>query len=103
MNIRDFLEQYDNGNEFTEKELEDIILGCQLTGMKWVEESEGESRRWTKAIIHIGKIEERYFEFQHEEGLTEYQDSSFDNQPVEVSLTETKRTIEVIDRKWEKL
>ena len=52
-----------------------------------VSELTGENRRWTRTVtttVQIEGIEDRYWNIEWEEGLTEMQESFFSKQPYEV-------------------
>lgn len=49
-----------------------------------VEETNGDNRRWSRTVTMVKKFNDRYFMCSYEEGLTECQDSMFDEQPYEV-------------------
>lgn len=67
-----------NGEILSEEELEE--LSCYDT----VKTSYGENSRWQRAVEAIYKIGDKLFELDYWQGLTEYQDSSYPNQPYEV-------------------
>lgn len=46
----------------------------------------GENRRWSRAITKVFKINDRYFMVDYDEGLTEYQENEYYDQPTEVAL-----------------
>ena len=49
-----------------------------------VETIEGDEGRWTRYIETIIEVNGRLFSINWERGLTEYQENSYDYQPVEV-------------------
>lgn len=77
-----------NGEHLTESELENAIYECDVIDTKY-----GKNERWTRPASSIIKIKDKLFCIDWEEGLTEYQFNSFDNQPYEVE--EVERTIVV--------
>lgn len=94
-NEKSFLEKFDNGEEFTEEELRDLTW-------QFAEEEiiYGENGRWTREVTTIFKIDDRYFALEWEEGLTEFQENGFYDQPYEVVL---ELKTEVITKKiWNK-
>ena len=73
------LNKFDKGEQFTEKELRDIRWS-----FKEIDTSYGENRRWSRSARTILEIGDRYFALDWEEGLTEYQEDEFYNQPIEL-------------------
>ncbi len=71
------LNKIDNKEKLTEGEISDLL---EYEVMK----DEGEDRRWSKTITSLIKINDRYFIVDWEQGLTEYQDNSYMDQPIEV-------------------
>ena len=57
----------------------------------------GDYGRWTRIVRSIFEIEGRYFALDWQEGLTEYQDDCFSDQPVEVVRHEYQKTITVVE------
>lgn len=51
--------------------------------------------RWTRGMTTICQLGDKYFAVDWEEGLTEYQENWFDNQPYEVELHEYQKVITV--------
>lgn len=74
--------------DFTERELSELT---EYT----IDTIEGESGRWTQQIESIIEVDGRLFSIDWDCGLTEYQESSFDNQPIEVKLVEEVKTIKI--------
>jgi hypothetical protein len=73
-----FLEAYDSGEEFTERAIEEMVwIGS-------VDEIKFGKRRWSETTQSILKMGDRFFSIDWECGLTEMQEDSFMNQPVEV-------------------
>jgi len=75
-----------NGVELTRCEVAYIAdrpsYGCKLEkdfmdGVEWVEEIEGENRRWTRTNEIILKADGRFFSITFEDGLTEGQEDEF--------------------------
>lgn len=91
MTEKEFLQRYDNKEEFTESELADLRDDLEEVGTSY-----GDNRRWLRTAITIFKIEGRYFALEWEEGLTEMQENQYYNQPYEVYPTEKVQTITVI-------
>lgn len=77
MNIKEVLNKFDNGETLSEREIRQIIE-------YGIDEDAGEDRRWTRTVGVLSEIEGRYFYTEYEQGLTEYQDDEYSNQPIEV-------------------
>ena len=54
---------------------------------------EGEDRRWVRGMTTVLKIDDRYFVIDYDQGLTEYQEDQFYDQPYEVTVEQKERTI----------
>ena len=81
MSEKEFLEhcltKIDLKQPLTEREISDLL--------EWeVMKDEGEDRRWSRSITSLIEINGRYFTIDWEHGLTENQDNSYMNQPIEV-------------------
>ena len=87
-----FIELFDSGYQFTERELADLVFDNRI-----VTEIEGYEHRWTRSIQTIFINEGRYFSVWWQRGLTECQDSEFLNQPEEVRREERIVTTTVVD------
>lgn len=88
-----FCSRYDAGEKFTEDELRYMVYDCNK-----VEETEGDSHRWTKDMTTIFECDGRCFQIDWNRGLTEYQEEEFYCHPEEVTLHEYEKTITV--REW---
>ena len=86
------LGKIDSGEELTETELSEFCGNFNVVDISY-----GENRRWSRSIISIIEICGRYFALDWEEGLTEYQENEFYNQPVEVEKKEYTKTITVTE------
>ena len=75
--IAKILNKFDNGETLSEREIRQIIE-------YGIDEDAGKDRRWTRTVGVLSEIEGRYFYTEYEEGLTEYQDDEYSNQPIEV-------------------
>lgn len=73
------VEKIDKKEKLTEKELKTLVFECNE-----VSRNEGENRRWTRTVKSIIELCGRYFAVVWEEGLTEYQENEFYEQPYEV-------------------
>ena len=92
MTNKEFLERYDKKEKFSESELEKL----EYFGEE-IDRIEGPNRRWTRTIKNIFKVEDRYFALEFEEGLTEYQDNMYYNQPYEVEKVFEEITTVVVN------
>lgn len=101
MTPEEFLKRMDNGEHFSEEELESIIWeGIDDTNspIDFYEEDkiEGDSGRWQKLITKVFCFGDRFFAIDYEQGLTEYQENSYEYQPYEV----TKKEVMILQTKW---
>ena len=90
---QEFLKRFDNGEEFDEEELREIvkeeifdIVDTQL---------DNELHRWTRTVTTVFEIEGRLFALEWEQGLTEECEDEFYNQPYEVEKKE--KTVKVVE------
>lgn len=87
MTEQEFLEKFDKGETFSERELKSL---------RWefneVETIYGENRRWSRSAQTIFEVNGRLFALDWENGLTESQEDEFYNQPYEVE----KRTKTIV-------
>ena len=93
-----FIEAYDSKHDFTKTELKDIILyhSYGKEDLKLVSEDYSEVlNRWTRPVTTIFEVNGRYFAFNWEQGLTEYQEDYFPFNPVEVVKKEETRLVTV--------
>lgn len=81
------VKKIDNKEPLTEQEIRTLVYEYD------VETEHGDNRRWTRSVTTIVKLCDRYFAIDWEEGLTEYQDSEFYDQPYEVRKEEEVKTI----------
>lgn len=104
MTTREFLDRYDNGHGgFDEQEIRNIIVyGFEDDeNVKLVATQYGDNNRWTRGVDEYYLIQDRYFCFPYEEGLTEYQENEYFIQPFEVRRVEKKITMTVVE--WESI
>ena len=105
MTINEFLIKYDNKEQFTESELSLLFWGDfddeDDSEVKLIDTYQGENRRWSYTCCHYYQIKDRYFVFEAEIGLTEYQDNFYNTQPQEMKLTIEKKVITVEEKHWE--
>lgn len=94
----DLKEKFLNKQELTTNEVEKIIWNMGAEGITYIEEIEGEDRRWSRTNQVIFEVGGKYFELEYEHGLTECQENEYWAQtPIEVKKVE--KTIVVTD--WE--
>ena len=93
MTEQEFLEKFDKGETFSERE---------LNALRWelneVETIYGGNRRWSRSAQTIFNVNGRLFALDWEEGLTENQENEFFNQPYEVE----KRTKTIVVNEYVK-
>lgn len=82
----EFIEAFDSGVEINEQTLLDYAYSGEVI-------EEGENRRWSRTVTSIAKINGRYFKILWEEGLTEYQDNSVWDAPIEVNKLEYDKVV----------
>ena len=63
---------------------------------KYIDESEGESRRWTKTMSTIFEVSNQLYCINWEQGLTECQDNEYWKQPYKVRREEKVVTTTVV-------
>ena len=85
------LSKIDNGEELTRREIRELTW-------KAFDCEEGENRRWTRTVTSYVELCGRTFSVDWEEGLTEYQENEFYDQPYEVELKTYEKTIVV--KEW---
>lgn len=85
------LKKIDNGESLTERELSRLITLYE------VESKKGDNRRWSRTVESIVELSGRFFRVIWEQGLTEMQEDSFSNQPVEVVKHTYEKTIVVTE------
>lgn len=85
------VDKIDKNIDLTEEELKNIIWRYE------VETSYGENRRWTRSVSSVVKMCDRFFMVDWEEGLTEYQENEYWDQPYEVEKKEYEKVIKVVE------
>lgn len=85
------VKKIDSGEPLTERELSEVV--CEFA----YDSDYGDNRRWTRTVTTIVKLCDRYFSIDWEEGLTEYQENEFYNQPFEVREETYEKTITVTE------
>lgn len=92
---QEFLKRFDNGEEFGEEELREIVKGEIFDIVD--EQEDNELHRWTRTVTTVFEIEGRLFAIEWEQGLTEECDDEFYNQPYEVEKKEKTVTVRVVE------
>ena len=85
------VKKIDNGEPLTERELNEVVYGFSY------DSDYGDNRRWSRTVTTIVKLCDRYFSIDWEEGLTEYQENEFYDQPFEVYPHSYEKTITVTE------
>lgn len=86
----------DAGEDLSEDEISDL-----LEYLPHYDEEHGDNRRWSRSVTtYVQTKDGRFFRIDWEQGLTESQEDSYWEQPVEVTLHEQEKTITVIERTW---
>lgn len=89
------VKKLDNKKPLTEHELSSLV--CEFA----VDSEYGDNRRWSRTVTTIVELCGRFFSIDWEEGLTEYQENEFYNQPFEVRKETYEKTITVTE--WVKV
>ena len=79
------IEAFDSGVEINERTLLAYAYDQEI--------EEGDNRRWSRPMTSITEVKGRYFKICWEEGLTEYQEDSCYEQPIEVEKVEYDKII----------
>lgn len=87
------LDKIDNKENLTESELKRLIYDYR------VDTDYGDDFRWQKQVFTVVQLYNRTFMIEWMQGLTEYQDNSYDYQPYEVEKISYEKTITVTE--WE--
>ena len=85
------LDGIESGLSLTEAELERVVEEFGIETMH------GTNRRWSRTNTTIVQLCDRYFRVEWEEGLTENQENSYTNQPVEVYKHERVKVVRIKD------
>lgn len=72
--------------DLTEEELRDIVFEDSVATV--VDKINDNDRRWTRTVSTIVELKGLFFSIVWEQGLTECQEDSFDNQPYQVERKE---------------
>ena len=90
------LAKIDRGEELNEDEIADLV-----DNLPHYDEECGDNRRWSRSVTTYLRTQDgRFFRVDWEQGLTESQENSYWEQPVEVTLHEEEQTVVVIQRTW---
>ena len=106
LTAKQFLKLYDEGYEFSEKELSDIFWldfdedEDDDANVRLIEEEYDEPRRWQRNHTRWISVNERFFEVNCDEALTELQDTDYWQQPKEVNWQQVTRTVVVTENVW---
>lgn len=92
---KEMVAKIDAGEALTRSEL-DALIEYEL------EHETGDNDRWTRSVASIIELCGRHFSLTWQEGLTEYQENSFFNQPYEVWEHTYEKTITVTEWTTEK-
>ena len=80
-----FIKAFDNGEKFSESVLSNLIDSE-------VDEIRYGARRWSETVNTVIEAKGRHFSIEWENGLTENQENTFDEQPIEVEKKKKKVT-----------
>lgn len=80
-----------NGEKLTEQEIKELTWDYEI------EREEGDHGRWTRYVTSIVKLCDKHFAIDWEQGLTEYQENEYYNQPYEVVKHTYEKTITVTE------
>lgn len=79
MTKKELEEKIYNGETLSESELENAVFNLDEIDVKY-----DDNRRWNRNVSTIIKIKDKLFCINWSQGLTEYQDNDFYEQPFEV-------------------
>lgn len=88
---KEIVYKIDTGENLSEEDIRELVFGYQVDKIKHG------SGRWTQTIESIVELCGRTFRIMWEQGLTEYQENEFYNQPVEVKKHTYEKTITVTE------
>jgi len=89
------VQKIDTNEDLTERELNRLV--CEYN----YNTTEGDSGRWTKMMYTVVQLCGRFFEIVWQQGLTEYQENEYLDQPYEVREHTYTKTITVTE--WERV
>lgn len=76
------------GDHLTEYEISELVYESEK-----IDEEVGDHRRWVANVNTVIKVQDRLFMINWDRALTESQESSWQNQPVEVESYEEQITV----------
>ena len=88
---RRIFEDLQNGENLREDDLRYLVWNYEI------DRENGENRRWSRTVTSIVEIGGKTYSIDWEEGLTECQENSFYDQPIEVEKHEYEKTIKVTE------
>lgn len=88
---RRIFEDLQNGENLREDDLRYLVWNYEI------DRENGENRRWSRTVTSIVEIGGKTYSIDWEEGLTECQENSFYDQPIEVRKHEYEKTIKVTE------
>ena len=86
--INELEEKIYNGEDLSPQELQNAVFGCDEVCTKY-----GIMGRWNVPVSTVIKIRDKLFCIDWYQGLTEYQENIFDEQPYEVEEIEETITV----------
>lgn len=88
---RRIFEDLQSGENLREDDLRYLVWNYEI------DRENGENRRWSRTVTSIVEIGGKTYSIDWEEGLTECQENSFYDQPIEVEKHEYEKTIKVTE------
>lgn len=83
------------GENLTSREIKELVWGYEIDRMC------GDDRRWTRSVSSIVELEGELWQIDWEQGLTEYQESLYEEQPYRVKkVKKTVTRVEVSYEPW---
>lgn len=88
---RRIFEDLQNGENLREDDLRYLVWNYEI------DRENGENRRWSRTVTSIVEIGGKTYSIDWEEGLTECQENSFYDQPIEVRKHEYEKVVKVTE------
>lgn len=88
---RRIFEDLQNGENLREDDLRYLVWNYEI------DRENGENRRWSRTVTSIVEIGGKTYSIDWEEGLTECQENSFYDQPIEVKKHEYEKVVKVTE------
>lgn len=85
------INKIDNKETLTEREISDLVSEYSIY------RETGDDNRWTRDMFTVCQVNDRFFGISWRQGLTEYQENSFSEQPYEVYKHEYEKTITITE------